>query len=141
MMTTKLLLCESHRRSMIKSAAKKIVKTTYKSSSWLLPALLRNELEGYRRYRNDRHSVKAATAQLPYWERREKRGIVRKRVRIGFVGAGHYAQHHLRVLNSLDEVEIAAILTTGGAGAQAAAKKYGIKQVFADANSFFAIED
>jgi predicted dehydrogenase len=80
-------------------------------------------------------------SRLPYWERREKPGARKSPVRIGFVGAGRYAQNHLVVLRHLAGVEIAALLTTGGPRGQAAAKEFGISRVFQDSSSFFDLRD
>jgi len=36
---------------------------------------------------------------LPYWERKEKEETAVPTVRVGFVGAGQFAQHHLKVMD------------------------------------------
>jgi predicted dehydrogenase len=90
-------------------------------------------LEGYvRGLHNSRH--------LPYWERREL-AVEKPRVRLGFVGAGRYAQNHLKVLSQLRNVELSALLTTGGPRAQAVAAEYGISRVLSDRETFFAQPD
>jgi predicted dehydrogenase len=62
-------------------------------------------------------------------------------VRLGFVGAGRYAQNHLKVLSHLQGVELSAILTTGSPRAQTVAKEYGIQRTFADPDAFFGLPE
>lgn len=78
---------------------------------------------------------------LPRWERKEKQGQDKPLVRVGFVGAGGYAQHHLQVLNALNQVEVSSILTTGNPRVQAVVSRYGIKKTYTDAEKFVADQD
>jgi predicted dehydrogenase len=79
-------------------------------------------------------------ARVPRWARSEQPGPKRL-VKVGMVGAGEYGRQHLRVLSSLDQVEIAALLTTGGPSAAEAASAHGIERVFSDAGEFLAQDD
>ena len=75
---------------------------------------------------------------LPYWERRYVDESDTRHVRIGFVGAGSYAQHHLKVLSNLQNVEINSILTTGGPRVIDTARRYGIDNIFSDTDEFLS---
>jgi predicted dehydrogenase len=79
-------------------------------------------------------------ARVPHWTRSERPGPKRT-VRVGFVGAGVYAQHHLEVLASYEAVETAALLTTGGPAAAETAARWRIPRVLADADAFLALDD
>jgi predicted dehydrogenase len=87
----------------------------------------------------DAETAEAAPA-VPHWTRTERPG--RKRaVRVGVVGAGSYARQHLKVLRSLDDVEVTALLTTGGPAAAKIGPKFGIERLFTDAGEFVAQDD
>lgn len=79
-------------------------------------------------------------ARVPHWSRSEQPGP-KEIVRIGFVGAGQYARHHLAVLESYEAVEIAALLTTGGPAAGEVAPQFGIGRVFSDIDAFLNAPD
>jgi predicted dehydrogenase len=81
-----------------------------------------------------------AEAPLPHWTRSERPGP-QPTVRVGFVGAGQYARHHLKALRSYEAVEIAALLTTGGPAAAKIAPKYGVERLFTDIGEFVAQDD
>jgi len=122
-------------RNAFKQSAKKLIGPLYRKAREALPAPVRNEVFGYWEYHRTRHG------QSPYWERREQPDATRRLVRLGFVGAGRYAQNHLKVLAQLDRVELSALLTTGGPRGQAAAREFGFKRTFTDADAFFAQSD
>jgi myo-inositol 2-dehydrogenase/D-chiro-inositol 1-dehydrogenase len=74
--------------------------------------------------------------RVPRWSRSERPGA-KGPVRVGFVGAGDFARHHLEVLASYDAVEVAALLTTGGPRAA----ELGIERRFTDPDEFTAQPD
>jgi predicted dehydrogenase len=117
--------------------AKRLIGKTYRKVNASLPPPLHERvqtLENYVRAQRDR-------ARLPYWDRRELPGVERPRVKIGFVGAGRYAQYHLKVLSRLQGVELAALLTTGGPRAEAVAREYGIPRVLREPEAFFTLPE
>ncbi len=102
----------------------------------VMPAPVRE----YYSYTSKQRSLQRSQDNLPFWERRE--GEEEKPVvRVGFIGAGDYAQHHLKVLSALRNVQLASILTTGGPRVQEAASKYGIQRLFTDRGAFLAQDD
>ena len=103
--------------------------------SALIPSRLREELQAYYRYRQ----TLEASYSLPCWERREKKRT-QSLVRVGFVGAGTFAQHHLKVLSHLSGVKITAILTTGGPRVPQVAPRYGIENVFTRPEDFLTCQ-
>jgi predicted dehydrogenase len=126
---------------MSKGSPKQVVKqflgSTFRKVQAAMPRPVRETVgsfEDYVRARRER-------ARLPYWERREKPGLEKQLVRIGFVGAGRYAQHHLKALSHLTGVELTALLTTGGPRARAAAKEYSIQRIFDDPSAFFGVSE
>jgi predicted dehydrogenase len=108
-------------------------------------------LQAFRQYRRTGGQVAviaappaAQAAQAfggPYWERRERKGVVRQPVRVGFVGAGNYAQHHLKVLADLEAVSVTALLTAGGPRGQEKAARFSIPFLTHDRAQFLARED
>jgi hypothetical protein len=98
-------------------------------------------LQQYYWHRQAPQPQPAPPYSLPYWERREKSGGTKACVRVGFVGADIYAQHHLKVLNSLEQVKIGAILTNGGPRGREAAARYSIEKTFTDMNGFLGQTD
>lgn len=121
----------------LKSQAKRHLRPMLEKAGEYLPASVRDEIVGYWQFRQ----MLSGRKRCPYWERREKPGVSRRLVRIGFVGAGRYAQNHLRVLHDLDQVKITALLTTGGPRAQAAAQEFGIPRTFTDPDAFFTADE
>jgi len=85
-------------------------------------------------------ALKSKIAALPRWDRRESTEE-KPLVRVGFIGAGAYAQYHLQVLSHLHNVQLASILTTGGPRVQTVASNYGIEKVFTDRDAFLAQDD
>src|SRR6266704_2661654 len=79
-----------------------------------------------RRYDEQRAAKekRRAESRVPHWTRSERPGS-KEPVRVGFVGAGQYAQHHLAALRSYEAVELAALLTTGGPAAAEVAPLFG----------------
>jgi len=125
--------------SLIRKFVGRMLKAAYRLLGWAIPSPIRNELLAYARYRR---GSRARVAYIrPYWERREQSGVAKGLVRIGFVGAGTYAQNHLKVLANLEQVEIASLLTTGGPRVYEVAPKYGITRIFTDIDDFVAQED
>ncbi len=71
---------------------------------------------------------------LPEWKRSEK--TTKPIVRVGFIGAGKYAQFHLEVLSKLSGVDITSILTTGKPRVKEVVDKFGINKTFDDISQF-----
>jgi len=122
-------------RRDFKQSAKKLIGPLYRKARAKLPAPVERELFGYFEYRRMTHG------RSPYWERREKPDPTRRPVRLGFVGAGRYAQNHLQVLSRLDRVELRALLTTGGPRGAVVAREFGFERTFTDPGDFFAQTD
>jgi predicted dehydrogenase len=78
-------------------------------------------------------------SRVPHWRRSERPGPKRP-VRIGVAGAGQYAQHHLKALASYENVEVAALLTTGGPAAAETAAAFGVPQRLTDLDAFAALD-
>jgi predicted dehydrogenase len=114
----------------------------------LLPARLKHALVRtfvmpyVRRFEQQRleKERRRSESRVPHWSRSERPGP-KQTVRIGFVGAGQYARHHLRVLASYEAVELAALLTTGGPAAAEIAPQFGIERLFSDLGAFLAQDD
>jgi predicted dehydrogenase len=103
---------------------------------------IRSRLPGYEAKRQQakreaQADRQAARDAVQSWRRSERPGP-KERVRIGFVGAGAYAQHHLKALASYEEVELEALLTTGGPAAAETAGRYGIATTHSDRDAFLA---
>jgi len=141
-------------KTRIKRAAKRTLKAGYHAFGWVLPARVRREFRTYRQFRRmggqppapapAPAGIPAATAVATapyYWERRERPGVDRPAVRVGLVGAGNYAQHHLKVLADLDRVTVTALLTAGAARGQATAARYNIPLVTQDRGQFVQRDD
>ena len=79
-------------------------------------------------------------ARVPRWARSEQPGPKRP-VKVGVVGAGDYGRHHLRVLAGYEDVEVGALLTTGGPNAAEAAAAHDIGRLFTDPDEFLAQDD
>ena len=109
---------------------KSIVLKAYYFGIKVLPSPFKKFLKRFLRFRKKK--------TLPYWTRKETHGVEKSLVRIGFVGAGKYAQNHLKVISSLNMVEISSILTRGGSRVHETATKYSIPRVFTDINQFLA---
>jgi predicted dehydrogenase len=117
--------------SLLKNVSKHAVRIPFRLFGGIIPAPIRDVLL-------EHHRSTQRQIALPYWERKEKRGQAKTPVRVGFVGAGRYAQFHLQALSSFNGVEVPAILTTGGPKAQEAAAKYNIVKTFKDIDAFIA---
>jgi predicted dehydrogenase len=119
-----------------KRAAKRFVMPTYRKVYGKLPRPMQESLLDVESYVRGQYSSR----NLPYWERREA-DVEKPLVRLGFVGAGRYAQNHLKVLSQLRNVELSAMLTTGGPRAQGAAAEFGIGRLMTDPEAFFALPE
>ncbi|NOZ71207.1 MAG: Gfo/Idh/MocA family oxidoreductase [Chloroflexi bacterium] len=117
-----------------------MIKSLLKAGIHTLPGPIRRQVLDYYGYVSKRRSLERLQNTLPYWERREKQGD-KPPVRVGFVGAGNYARHHLKVLNALQNVSVEAILTTGSPRGRAVADEYGIPYLFTDRQAFLAERD
>ena len=53
-----------------------------------------------------------------------------KKIKIALIGAGYIAEYHVRALQKIDAIEIAAIVARTEKSAQAFAKKYKIENAF-----------
>ena len=99
---------------------------------WAIPRPIRSAI---------RDSLLQRHAQLfiPYWERPTTylNGSAEP-VRVGFVGSGTYARHHMKALSSMPGVELFAILTTGGPRVSEVAPLYGIRRIFSDPQEFLS---
>ncbi|MCO6451795.1 MAG: Gfo/Idh/MocA family oxidoreductase, partial [Caldilineales bacterium] len=74
---------------------------------------------------------------MPSWSRRETDGEKRP-VNVGFVGAGNYAHHHIKILQSLNNVTVHSILITGSERSRSFAVHYQVPHVFSDQDAFLA---
>jgi predicted dehydrogenase len=136
-------------KTFLKRAAKRILKLGYLAFGWALPWQVRREVEAYRKFRYFSRQpaapppspAAASTGAGPYWERRESPGLARQLVRVGIVGAGNYAQHHLKVLADLEAVSVTALLSTGGPRGRETAERYGIPFQTHDRAAFAARDD
>lgn len=133
---------------------KPLIKKTYRSVKFLLPTRARAEIEGYASYRRDRRqSMPSAGAngakgpgtstaaqpksyQAPYWQRREPAEVDAPPIRLGVIGAGNYAQHHLKALTALKNVSVQAILSTGAPRVQSVVQQYNIATAYTDTDAF-----
>lgn len=100
--------------------------------------VFRDAREIYYYYKGAR-GLDQTEVKVPYWERTES--IVHPVVRVGFVGAGEYAQNHLQVLSYLRGAEITSILTTGGPRVKDVAAKYSISKLYSDIDDFLSQDD
>jgi predicted dehydrogenase/nucleoside-diphosphate-sugar epimerase len=55
-----------------------------------------------------------------------KNEMVKRKLRVGIVGAGYVSAHHLRALRTLPEVEVAALADLDGARAEAVARQFNV---------------
>jgi predicted dehydrogenase len=120
---------------------KQHIKKQYGALKRYLPPPLRREIEGYLNYRRKRRERPAPPPpapeyRFPYWERREKSAPGKRPLYLGIIGAGQYAQHHLKVLSALENVEVSAILSTGAPRLYQTAEKFKIPHVFTDIDAF-----
>ena len=118
-----------------------VLRFVYGLVDWILPAGVREYLKSPYISYHRRRSWESRRLALPYWEREVAGPSPNGEVRVGFVGAGTYARHHLEVLTSLPGVRIASILTTGGPLVAEVAQKYGIHDVFTDLKKFSSQTD
>ncbi|NOX63180.1 MAG: Gfo/Idh/MocA family oxidoreductase [Chloroflexi bacterium] len=117
-----------------------MIKPLLRTGIRVLPGPIRRPVQDYIRYVSKRRSLERMQNALPYWERREQPGE-KPLVRVGFIGAGNYARHHLKVLNALNNVSIAAILTTGSPRGRAVAEEYGVSNLYTDRDAFLSEVD
>lgn len=127
---------------------KQILKRGYRSLEPILPKSVRNEISSYRRFRQQRRKPPAMPAapapkpapkpthSLAYWERREIPNPAKREVRVGVIGAGQYAQHHLQVLTALENVKVDSILSTGAPRVYQTAATFHIPNIFTDIDAF-----
>ena len=54
--------------------------------------------------------------------------MVKRKLRVGIVGAGYVSAHHLRALRTLPEVEVAALADIDGARAEAVARQFNVPE-------------
>ena len=117
-----------------------MIKALLKSGVRALPTPIRSQVLGYYGYRAKGRSLERMQNSLPYWDRMEKPED-KTLVRVGFVGAGTYARHHLAVLAALQNVSVNAILTTGSQRGQDLAAEHGISKQYTDREAFLTESD
>lgn len=59
------------------------------------------------------------------------------RLKVGVIGVGYFADKHLEVLESFDDVEIAALCNSGNPRIRALADRFHVRQTFADYRRMF----
>jgi predicted dehydrogenase len=64
-----------------------------------------------------------------------------KTIKVGLIGTGYIGMVHLEMLRRLGQVEVAAVADTNKDQAQAAAAKFGIRRVYADADELIADDE
>jgi predicted dehydrogenase len=106
-----------------------LLKKIYRLVRWTIP-------EAYSDALKKTHETIQSQSRLPYWERRVDQNRDGQPVEVGFVGAGRYAQHHLKVLADLPGVHVSSILTTGAPRVLSVASTYGIERIFASPEDF-----
>ena len=106
-----------------------LLKKIYRLVRWAIP-------EAYSDALKKTHEAVQRQSRLPYWERRAHQNGDGQAVEVGFVGAGRYAQHHLKVLADLPGVHVSSILTTGAPRVLSVASTYGIEKIFASPGDF-----
>ncbi len=117
-----------------------MIKSALKAGVRALPGPVRRPILDYYNFLSKRRSLERMQYALPYWERREQPGD-KPLVRVGFIGAGNYARHHLKVLRALQNVSIEAILTTGSPRGRAVAAEYGVTDLYTDRDAFLSEVD
>ena len=83
---------------------------------------------------NDYHQSKR-NSFTPNWERNTN-FYTKKKIKIGFVGAGNYSEFHLESLKSIEGVEVDSILSKTGKNSSKLLTKYDIKKSFTEINKF-----
>ena len=83
---------------------------------------------------NDYHQSKR-NSFTPNWERNTN-FYAKKKIKIGFVGAGNYSEFHLESLKSIEGVEVDSILSKTGKNSSKLLTKYDIKKSFTEINKF-----
>ena len=83
---------------------------------------------------NDYHQSKRNLI-TPNWNRNTN-FKVKKKIKIGFVGAGNYSKFHLDSLKSIEGVEVDSILSKTGKNSSKLLTKYDIKRSFTEINKF-----
>ena len=76
---------------------------------------------------------------LPRWDREtldECKSDSVRRVRVGIVGAGSFAQNHLKVLDSLTNTDIVGLCATGSSASKAIATEYNIPEYYSNIDEF-----
>jgi len=121
----------------------KVITTTrrfgakFLRKAWVGYKLSHGPIPGPVQRLHDRIRIRFLEGQLPYWER-VYRPSANKPVNVGFIGAGRYAQLHLRVLSALDDVQITGLLTRGGPATATVAQEFSIPGVHTDIDRFLA---
>ena len=83
--------------------------------------------EEYHQYQRDKST--------PNWTRNTSYNLSNN-IKIGFVGAGNYATHHLNSLKFIKGVEFDSILTNTGKSYEKIRNEYGFKESFTDIDEF-----
>ncbi len=83
---------------------------------------------------NDYHQSKRNNI-APNWSRNTN-FKAKKKIKIGFVGAGNYSKFHLESLKSIEGVEIDSILSKTGKNSSKLLTKFDIKRSFTEINKF-----
>ena len=115
---------------------KRIVKPVYQRAPWLFPdfvvTLARTILSS---------SPKGPIPLPIQWSRSAVSFPTDPPIQVGFIGAGQYAEHHLKVLQALEGVSVTRILTTGGPNVDRIAPLYNIAEKFTDIEEFLSSAD
>ena len=73
--------------------------------------------------------------KTPRWNR-ENNYSTSRNIKIGFIGAGNYAKHHLLSLQNIKGVSLDYILTKTGKNSEKIKEDYGFKESFTDIKKF-----
>lgn len=73
---------------------------------------------------------------LPQWSRADLNKTSEKTIRIGFIGAGKFAEYHLKALQSFKDVELYSLCSTGSERSRAIAEKYKFKALYTSLNDY-----
>ena len=125
--------------AFLASIVVQVARYSYRASRLLhipIPILVQREVNKINNNKMQRQREQA----IPRWSRAVRGEDSDRVIRIGAVGAGTYAQHHFKVLSALPNVEVSAILTTGGPRGRVAADRFGIPRVLSDMDEFKSLE-
>ena len=86
-------------------------------------------------WKADRAQPEYRKSEAPNWERNTN-FYAKKKIKIGFVGAGNYSEFHLESLKSIEGVEIDSILSKTGKNSSKLLTKFDIKRSFTEINKF-----